>query len=54
MIDLGGGVSALNLENHTLSRIIWVKSGVYYEVIGSDTFTPSDAFSVAKATAAAG
>jgi hypothetical protein len=55
MIDLGGGVSALKLENVLMNRIIWVEGGVYYEVVGSGrTFTPADALAVAKATAAAG
>jgi hypothetical protein len=55
MIDLGGGVSALSLENVLMNRIIWVQGGVYYEVVGAGTtFTPSRALAVAKATAAAG
>ena len=54
MIDLGGGVLALRLEDGVINRIVWVEGGVYYEVIGgASTFTSSDALAAAKNVAAA-
>jgi len=54
MLDLGGGVTALSLEDPVSNRIVWVDGGVYYEVVvPATTFTSADAISIAKATAAA-
>jgi hypothetical protein len=58
-VDLGGGVSGIQIEAYMTDKTVWVEGGVFFEVVGSegdanpDTLWPERALPVAKAVAAA-